>query len=133
MDYLVRVNKRYYFRVRIPKDLSHSFKKREIKRSLKTRELQYAKSLVKVLSSKMEQVFMLARCGLITDEQIQKLIEEHIQVILNTLEKERAEGKRIPKLSELEGDDIDENDYGAYHGSCQEGIERCNRVLMTNV
>jgi integrase len=132
MDYLVRVNKRYYFRVRIPKDLSHSFKKREIKRSLKTRELQYAKSLVKVLSSKMEQVFMLARCGLITDEQIQKLIEEHIQVTLNTLEKERAEGKRIPKLSELEGDDIDENDYGAYHGCCQEGIERCNRALMTN-
>jgi hypothetical protein len=122
MDYLVRVNKRYYFRVRIPKDLSHVFKNREIKRSLKTRELQYARSLVKVWSSKTEQLFMMARCGLITDEQIQKLIEEHIQVILNTLEKERAEDKRIPKLSELEGDDIDEIDYGAYLEATRKGL-----------
>jgi hypothetical protein len=132
MDHLVRVKRQYYFRVRIPKDLLHFFKTREIKRSLKTGDLQCARSLVKVWSFKTEKLFMLVRCGLLTDEQMQKLIEEHIQVTLNTLEKERAEGKRIPKLSELEGDDIDENDYGAYHGSCQEGIERCNRALMTN-
>ena len=47
--YVLKIKDNYYFRTRIPQDLHHHFPYQEIKRSLRTKNTNHAKSLARML------------------------------------------------------------------------------------
>lgn len=91
MDYLLRRNGYYYFRVCTPRDLLPVIKQREIKKSLKTRRLQHAKSLAKVWGFRVEKLFFMLRSGMLTDDQIRAIVNEFFHKTLKEAEENRAE------------------------------------------
>ena len=63
-NYLLRVNGRYYFRIHIPLDLRRWFVgRREIKRSLKSGNLEFAKSSARHWVYRTERIFAQIRKG----------------------------------------------------------------------
>jgi hypothetical protein len=90
MSYLVKVSGHYYFRVRIPIDLLKVFKRREVKRALRTKDLKHARTLVKVWGFKTEKLFLLLRSGMLTDEQIEKAVQRFLRDTLRDFERGRA-------------------------------------------
>ncbi|MDO9067827.1 MAG: site-specific integrase [Deltaproteobacteria bacterium] len=75
--YLQQINAIYYFRTRIPSDLLEWFDNHEIKRSLRTRNYQFAKSQAVALTYKAEQLFALIRSGMLGTESIPEYIQKH--------------------------------------------------------
>ena len=100
MDYLTKRNGYYYFRAAVPRDLLPVIKRREVKRALKTRHLQQARTLVKVWSFRVERLFFLLRCGMLDDEQIRAIIEEFTQSKLRELDEDRLMLRSVPKKPE---------------------------------
>ncbi len=78
MGYICKIGSRYYYRVRIPKDLLRFFPVCELKKSLKTTSRKSAKALVKVYGFHVERLFTLVRSGMLTGEQVKKLISEYL-------------------------------------------------------
>lgn len=76
-SYLRIINGRYYFRIRVPRDLTNIFKREELQRSLKTRKASTANTRCKLLAASAESVFLQIRTGLLDDSQHHKLIEKH--------------------------------------------------------
>lgn len=98
MSYLITISGHYYFRVRVPNDLLRVIKRKEIKKTLKTKSLKQARLLAKVLSYEAERVFTLVRCGMLTDEQIQTIVAGFLRDTLKTFERDRSvEGVGIPQ------------------------------------
>lgn len=122
MYYLSRRQGRYYFRVRVPKDLVSLLGSTEIKRALRTGDLKHGKTLAKVWSYRAERLFMLARSGLMTDDQIRGLAEEYLHEGLMELEGNRASGYG-PK---------DEDSLDAHLLGCEEGIYQYREALSYN-
>jgi hypothetical protein len=79
MHSIVRRNCVYYFRQRIPGDVLKHFGAREIIRSLHTSSYNQAKSLAKPMLGELERVFMTIRAGVLTDEEIEKLVDRYKQ------------------------------------------------------
>jgi integrase len=86
---LIRRGQKYYYRVRIPKDLKHVFRRNEIMKSLRTESVASAKVQAKGLSYRVERLFMQVRCGMLTKEQIKYLIKENLDGLLNDFEEAR--------------------------------------------
>lgn len=86
---LVKRGSRYYFRLRIPKDLQTIFRRNEVLKSLRTGSSASAKIQAKGLSYRLEQLFMQVRCGMLTREQIKHLIHENLTNILAGFEESR--------------------------------------------
>jgi len=96
--HLRRVNQTFYFRCRIPADLNGYFKgKEDVKRSLRTKCLASAKSLVKLWGAKTEQTFLMMRTGMLTTQQIRKLAEDWKHATLSSSEGYRNRGGGIPR------------------------------------
>ena len=72
--YMLRRNKMYYFRQRIPKDLEHLFPVETIARSLKTRDLKIAKLLMHSIQGKLETTFALLRTGFLDEDILLRLL-----------------------------------------------------------
>ncbi|WP_136525740.1 site-specific integrase [Geomonas ferrireducens] len=66
----------YYFRLDIPKDLTHYFPVTEIKRSLKTSDPSIAKLAANRLELQALQGYALLRFGMLSEELIQQIIQE---------------------------------------------------------
>jgi len=62
MQYLCKIESYYYFRVRVPKNITHILKVKEIKKSLHTKTLKAAKVIVKAHSCRLERVFTPEVC-----------------------------------------------------------------------
>jgi len=73
--YMIRRNKIYYFRQRVPNDLEHLFPVKVIIRSLKTRDLTAAKLLMHSVQGKLETAFALLRTGFLDEEQTRTVVE----------------------------------------------------------
>ncbi len=56
-QYLIRRNRRYHFRIRVPKDLVNVVGQREIRRTLRTSDYSLAKSIAQTLHTNAENVF----------------------------------------------------------------------------
>ena len=97
MSYLVKVSGHYYFRVRVPRELRAVFKRREIRKALKTKQLKNARSLAKVLSYETERIFTLVRCGVLADEQVEKIVQSFLRDTLSNFERGRAVGGAVPE------------------------------------
>jgi integrase len=90
LNYLSKRDNVYYFRLRVPKDLHRFFPVREIKKSLKTQNLNCAKMSAKALSFKAEKLFTIIRSDMLTDEQIKRLVAEQLRSGLKDAEEYRA-------------------------------------------
>lgn len=100
-NYLLQRGANYYFRVRIPQGLRRWFGGRtELKRSLNTFRYESAKSLVRPWIYRTEQLFLQIRSGMLTDEQIQKLVTDFLQQSLEEEEEGRLSGTGLMVESE---------------------------------
>ena len=90
----------YYFRIKVPHDLQSYFERKEIKKSLGTKDLRDATFRVAVLRRKTISLFNLLRNQMLTKEQIQKLVHTYFTETLEELEQDRAEGRNLPKTPE---------------------------------
>jgi len=93
--YLQQINEIYYFRTRIPFDLQECFDNQEIKRSLRTRNYQLAKSQAIALTYKAEQLFAILRSGMLGMESIPEYMQKHFPL-------KKGKPKEARKSFELE-------------------------------
>ena len=99
----VRKNGYYYFRLRIPLDLTCYFPKAELRVSLKTKNKKKAKIISISYSYKINKLFTLIRCGMLTQEQIISLSEELFHDFLSKDENNRALNERKVTRNEETG------------------------------
>jgi hypothetical protein len=71
----------YYFRLRIPKDVSGYFPCRELKKSLRTTRYKQAKALVVNLLSESEKLFTMIRSKALTEQMVLKLAQDFLDAI----------------------------------------------------
>ncbi len=64
--HLITRGRTYYFRIAIPKDLRQDFPHREIKRSLRTRDIRAAKGLASAYESEVQNLFAILRVKRLT-------------------------------------------------------------------
>jgi hypothetical protein len=76
--YILKRNQTFYYRIKIPSDLSHLIPAREIKQSLKTRNLDAAKITAAGVNAKVQSLFGLLRVSAVDQEQIPALIESYL-------------------------------------------------------
>lgn len=72
--HLIRVKNRFYYKIKVPVDLSHLFPCRFIKKALFTDQLQVAKTMLVNHESRTNSAFALLRSGNLTPEHIQQVI-----------------------------------------------------------
>jgi integrase len=72
--YIFKRNQTYYYRIKIPSDLTHLIPAREIKQSLKTRDLYAAKLSAANINAKVQTLFGLLRVEAIDNDQLTSLI-----------------------------------------------------------
>lgn len=109
-SYVVKIKENYYFRIWIPQDLQHHFPYLEIKRSLRTKNTNNARSLARIWSSKAENVFMTLRSNILSPEQIQDYIRRELpslwrknnsdSIAPNQREGQQKKSKRLQQVSE---------------------------------
>lgn len=75
--HLIRVNSRYYYKIKVPADLSHLFPCRFIKKSLFTNQLHAAKTMLTSYEYRTHNAFALLRTG--------TLAQDHVQQVVNSL------------------------------------------------
>lgn len=86
----------------MPKDLQVIFRRGELKKALKTRDLKNARLLVKMLSHETDNFFTAIRCNVMTDDQIGKFLKEFIDTSLNGLENARIDNPLNPEQHQQE-------------------------------
>jgi len=74
---IVKRNSVYYFRLRVPADMRKHFPCNEIRCSLHTQLYRQAKSLARGKLGELERVFMTIRSGVLTDDEITKLVDKY--------------------------------------------------------
>lgn len=131
--YIHRVNDTFYIRIRVPKDLESIFKTTEIKKSLKTSDWKLACSFGRLLLGRIENIFITARMGIMTDEQIRKLIDDFKNNKHREAEEQRALGMGVPDKHDMEDPDVEEPFcYGDRYMDHYEDRDRCNEALILN-
>ena len=86
-------NGHFYYRIKVPLDLRHTFQAAEIKKSLKTSDLIAAREETVILEYKVSKTFRLIRSGLLSDHQIACMVSELLP---------KRQGKKLGiKLSEV--------------------------------
>jgi integrase len=130
MNRLLKVNGHFYFRMRTPKDLLHVFKMQEIKKSMHTKTLKDAKILAVAWSYQLEKLFLRMRCGMLDEKQIAALVKEFLEKTLRGYEQDRAEGRGIPDIENLENP---ESEYiSMHHEGCKVAVDEGRRALALN-
>lgn len=109
-SYVLKIKENYYFRIWIPQDLQQHFPYLEIKRSLRTKNPNHAKSLARIWSTKAENVFMTLRSNILSPEQIQDYIRRELpslwrknnsdSIAQNQREGQQKKSKRLQQVSE---------------------------------
>lgn len=110
-SFLYRVGKTYYFRSRIPCDVSAYFPQEDIRRSLRTKSLTSARRLSKFFSAEAERLFTLIRSGMFKEHEIRELVDEYIAYTLKIDDRSRLD--KQGQSSRL-GDQDDGNLDGQY-------------------
>jgi integrase len=101
ISYLHKINKIYYFRIRIPQDLQSHLGRTIFKVSLKTGDLRSAKTLCKVLAGKLYAIFTSMRSSHVTQDSMQELVREYVEQKLNAFETLRLDIQK-PKNGTLD-------------------------------
>ena len=85
-DCLFKRNNVYYFRLNIPLDIAPYFSRREIWKSLKTRDYKSAKTTLSKLLYTTERLFLHLRSGMYTEVQMKQLVKDYLQEYLDRCE-----------------------------------------------
>lgn len=72
--HLIKVNSRFYYKIKVPADLSHLFPCNFIKRSLHTSHLDAAKTMLRYQEFKTHNAFALLRTGTLAADHAQQVI-----------------------------------------------------------
>ena len=73
-SYLQKRGQCFYYRIKVPSDLSHVIPSLEVKRSLKTTDKRAATTLATAYHSRVQNVFALLRAGTVSAVQLPSLI-----------------------------------------------------------
>jgi len=84
-EYLYQVKHTYYYRERIPNDLLCYFPSKDLRRSLRTKNLKSARKLSRLCTAKTEEVFTMIRSGVMTETQLERCSDLNITLVLNGL------------------------------------------------
>lgn len=79
-SHLIKVNSRYYYKIKVPADLSHLFPNQFIKKSLCTGDLSAAKTMLRCHEFKTHNAFALLRTGTLPPEHRQQVINSLLPV-----------------------------------------------------
>jgi len=101
---------------------------KEIKLALKTRTRKDAKVITKSYIYRLERIFTLARCGMLTDSQIAELLNEFKHKTLKEMEDDRIQGKGVMTHKEYD----DPESYGDYYEYLDESRDILKEALVTN-
>ena len=109
------------------------FQANEIKKSLKTSDWKVACSFGRLLLGRIETIFITARMGVMTDEQIRKLIDDFKNDKHRELEDQRAMGIGVPDRRDMEDPEIyPPMCYGQQYVNLYEDKDRCSEALILN-
>lgn len=72
--HLIKVNSRFYYKIKVPADLSHLFPLRFIKKSLQTSQLHAAKTMLRYCEFKTRNAFALLRTGTLSPDHVQQVV-----------------------------------------------------------
>jgi len=112
VNHLYKRNNTYYYRIRIPKDLKHIIPAKEIKKSLKSNTIHAAKSLAKVMASKVEKTFLLLRSQVLSPEQQTYDKSEHFyNTLFHELSHASGHANRLASKSILEPSYFGSHEY----------------------
>lgn len=78
--HLISVNSRFYYKIKVPADLSHLFPSKFIKKSLKTNHLRAAKTMLWHCEFKTHNAFALLRTGTLAPEHVQQVVQSLLPV-----------------------------------------------------
>ncbi|HIJ94621.1 MAG TPA: hypothetical protein HPP94_02570 [Desulfuromonadales bacterium] len=78
--HLIKVNSRFYYKIKVPADLSHLFPSQFIKKSLHTSDLCAAKTMLKCHEFKTHNAFALLRTGTLATEYAQQVVNSLLPV-----------------------------------------------------
>lgn len=73
-SYLVCRNQVFYYRLKVPTDLRHLIPAVEIKKSLKTKEIDKARSLAASMGYKVHAAFVQLRTGMLSEQQVKEIV-----------------------------------------------------------
>ena len=90
--HLLQRNNIYYFRIRLPHDIAPYFSRRELWKSLKTKNYKSAKTTISKLLYNTERLFLHLRSGMYTDNQMKQLVKDYLHAYLNRCESMRSIG-----------------------------------------
>ena len=90
-EHLIKVNNRFYYKIKVPVDLRQHFPCQFIKKSLKTCDLHSAKLMLVSMEYKIHRSFTLLRTGMLT-EHVTKHVIESIAPTKHKQPTERGEG-----------------------------------------
>ncbi len=79
---MVKVGGKYYFRVKVPKNLQTDFSAKEIKKSLYTCNLQNAAKMANLLYSYVSPLFKKVEEGMLSAQQVRSLVNEYVNLLL---------------------------------------------------
>jgi predicted flavoprotein YhiN len=83
---LFKRNSTYYFRLNIPNDLTPHFSRKEIWKSLKTKNYKSAKTSLSKLLYVTEWLFLHLRSGMFTNGQMKQLVKDYLHTYLDRVE-----------------------------------------------
>ncbi|TSK08811.1 MAG: site-specific integrase [Geobacter sp.] len=78
--HLIRVGSRFYYKIKVPADLSHLFPTQFIKKSLQTSELHAAKTMLRYHEFKTHNAFALLRTGTLAPDHVQQVVHSLLPV-----------------------------------------------------
>lgn len=118
----------YYYVARVPQDLTDHFPVKTIWRSLKTECVKSARTLIKNYEFRAERLFMQIRSGVLTDEQISRLVAEFLHDELADAEKDRTVGGSLRQSITVSDPGIDflSGIYSKLAGTLQKDLARCD-------
>lgn len=74
--HLIKVNSRYYYKIKVPVDLQHYFPRLFVKKSLKTSDLREAKTMLAAMEYSTHRSFTLLRTGMLPPDIIVQMVAE---------------------------------------------------------
>ena len=78
--HLIKINNRFYYKIKVPVDLKHHFPCTFIKKSLKTSDLRAAKTMMVAMEYNIHRSYALLRTGMLPDDIIRKVVEEIVPI-----------------------------------------------------
>lgn len=79
-EHLIKVNSTFYYKAKVPVDLRQHFPCSFIKKSLRTKDIRAAKTMLVAFEYKTHRTFSLIRSGMLPDEVVKQVVSDIVPV-----------------------------------------------------